>query len=252
MSRKSIISLLLILTVASVFSLNSLAVAQSSGKAADDPARPVIAGEALPQAELTGTLVITGTVTVNGNVVQNGATITSGSIVATNGDSDAAIDLGPLGRINLRPSTEIKVSFTATSVDVELRRCGSMTQNVGKDITARVSVAKSEIMTVSSALGEVKVRGQQKMADRKSSPVEEVVILQDQSKTFDKVEEITSRGESAFSVNCGDSDRDAFIYAPYGWIALLGLSAGVALAVAGDDSTVVGPGPTQPATPVQP
>jgi hypothetical protein len=250
MGRKSIISLLLSFTVATVFSFRSFATTQAPGKAADETAKLAVAGEAQPQSDLTGTLVITGTVLVNGNVVQNGATVTSGSIVATNSDSDVAIDLGALGRINLRPSTEIKLTLSANRVEVELRRCGSMDQNLPKDVEGLVTVSTSQTMTVTSSLGEAKVRGRQVMTNNKTTPVEEVTVSQDQSKSFDKVESITAKGDAAFSVNCGDLDRAGYIFAPYGLLALLGLSAGVALAVAGDDSRI---GPSdQQATPVQP
>jgi hypothetical protein len=189
---------------------------------------------------------------VNGNVVQNGATVMSGSTITTNSDSDAALDLGALGRITLRPSTEIRLTMVGNKVEVELRRCGSLTQSVPKGVETRVTVSNSETMTVSSSLGEAKVRGRAVMTDRKTTPqLEDAAVLQDESKSFDKIEDISATGDATFSVNCADLDHaKAYVYSPYSWLVLLGLSAGVALGIqAGDNNSNIG----QPqATPVQP
>jgi hypothetical protein len=253
MCRKSIISLLLVITVATVFSFNSFATPQSSAKAVESTVTVAVATETLPQSDLTGTLVITGTVLVNGNVVQNGATVMSGSTVTTNGDSDAALDLGALGRINLRPSTEIRLILAPNKVEVELRRCGSITQSIPTGVETRLTISTSQMMTVSSSLGEVKVHGRAVINDKKITPQpEDVLVFQDESRSFDKIEEITAKGAATFSVNCGDLDRaSGAIYAPYGWLVLLGLSAGVALGIQAGDNNSAGPSQQQ-ATPLRP
>jgi hypothetical protein len=178
----------------------------------------------------------------------------SGSTVATNGDSDAALDLGTFGRINLRPATEIRLIFTGNKVEVELRRCGSLTQSLPTGIEGRVTVANSETMAVSSSLGKATVHGRLVMADKKTtSQTQDVVVLQGETKSFDKVEEITATGDATFSLNCGDLDRaGGFVYAPYGWLVLLGLSAGVALGIQAGDNGSSSPGQVQQATPVRP
>jgi hypothetical protein len=252
MCRKSIISLLLVCTVATVFSFNSFATPQSPVKTVDSPVTAAITTDTMPQSDLSGTLVITGTVFVNNNVVQNGATVMSGSTVATNGDSDAAIDLGALGRITLRPSTEIRLIMTGNKVEVELRRCGSLTQSVPTGVESRVTIATSQTMTVSSSLGEVKVHGRAVINNKKVTPQpEDIVVFQDESRSFDKIDDIVAKGNATFSLNCGDLDRASTIYSPYGWLVLLGLSAGVALGIqAGDNNSRSGP--SQSATPVRP
>src|SRR6185503_1898477 len=136
-------------------------------KAVNNPVKVAVATDITPQGDATGTLVITGTVSVNGNVVQNGATVMSGSTVATNSDSDAAIDLGTLGRITLRPSTEIRLTMIGNKVEIELRRCGSLTQSIPTGVDTRVTVSNSETMVVSSSLGTAKVHGRAVMTDRK-------------------------------------------------------------------------------------
>jgi hypothetical protein len=237
MCRKSIISLLLVFTVATVFSLNSFAAPQSPTKVADDSVKVASANDPMPQSYPTGMLTGTGTLLVNGNAVQSGATVVSGSIVATDVNSDAVLDLGVLGRINLRPSTEIRIVLSANRSEVELRRCGSMTQSVPTGVTTRVTVSTSQMMTVASNVGEATVRGQ---LAGKTAKIEDTVILQGESKSFDKIEEITASGEATFTINCGDQDRagGAYVYSPYGFLVLLGLAAGVALGIhIGDNNT---------------
>jgi hypothetical protein len=236
MCRKSIISLLLVFTVATVFSLNSFAAPQSSTKAGDDSVKVASANDTVPQNYPTGILTGTGSLYVNGNAVQSGATVVSGSIVATDVNSDAVLDLGALGRINLRPSTEIRIVLSANRSEVELRRCGSMTQSVPTGVTTRVTVSTSQTITVASSVGEATVRGQ---LAGKSSKIEEVVVKQGESQSFDKIEEITASGEATFTLSCDDQDpAGAFIFSPYGLLVLLGLAGGIALGVQlGDDNT---------------
>jgi hypothetical protein len=258
MCRKSIISLLLVFTVATVFSLNSFAAPQLPTKVADDSLKVALANDPMPQSYPTGMLTGTGTLLVNGNAVQSGATVVSGSIVATDVNSDAVLDLGALGRINLRPSTEIRIVLSANRSEVELRRCGSMTQSVPTGVTTRVTVSTSQMMTVASSSGEVTVRGQVVTGDKgQTSKLEDSAVLQGESKSFDKVEEIIANGEATFTINCGDQDRaggggggGAYVYSPYGFLVLLGLAAGVALGIHIGDNPGSRPGPSQ-VTPVQ-
>lgn len=238
MCRKSIISLLLVFTVATVFSFNSFAAPQSLAKAADETAKIASVNNTLPQSDLTGTLTGTGTMYVNGNVVQSGATVISGSIVATDANSEAVLDLGALGRINLRPGTEIKILLAANQSEVELRRCGSMTQTVPSGVKTRVIISTSQMMTVASSLGEATLRGRVAMGDKgAASKVDNIVVPQGESKSFDTVEEITANGEATFTLNCSDQQYaggvsgDTYIYTPYGWLVLFGLAAGIALGI---------------------
>jgi hypothetical protein len=250
MRRRSIISLLLVFTVATVFSFNSFAAPQSLAKTADAGVKVVTANEPMPQGDLTGTLTGRGTLLVNGNVVPSGATILNGSVVATDANSEAVIDLGALGRINLHPSTEIRILLSPNKSEVELRRCGSLTQSVPAGVLARVTTSTSQLYTVAASVGEATVRGKVRKGNQGS---EDTLVQQGESKSFDSFEEITANGEAAFTINCGDQDYagGGFITSPYGWLVLLGLSAGVILGIHVGDNPSTRPGPPPQVSPIQ-
>jgi hypothetical protein len=246
MRRKSIISLLLMVTMATVFSFNSLAARQPSTPLAEDPkVITPVSNEAAGQGDLTGTLTGTGTLMVNGNVVQNGATVINGSTVATDAYSDAVLDLGALGRIKLRPGTEIRLRLSPARCEVELTRCGSMTQSVPKGVTAVVKPSVLQIMQVALTTGEARVRGQVVIEDKGTAPantvnakIADVTVIQDESRSFDKIEEITA-SDATFTINCcecGEVAKAGASYWPYGWIVLLGSATGIALGLGLEDS----------------
>ncbi|MBI3650436.1 MAG: hypothetical protein HY231_05245 [Acidobacteria bacterium] len=251
MCRKSILSLLLVITITTAFTFTVFAAPQQPNKLADDTkaATPTSAPtEAAPQSDLSGTLTGTGTLMVNGNIVQSGATVLNGSTVATDAYSDAVLDLGALGRLKLRPGTQIRLQLAARRCEIELQRCGSLTQTIPQNVTAVVKTSVTQMMQVASTRGEAKVRGQV-VIDDKGTPantttakIEDVTVIQDESRSFDKLEELTATGEATFTVNCCECGEvakagGAFVYAPYSWLALLGAAAGVALGIAQGDTT---------------
>ena len=65
-----------------------------------------------PSAELT----ISGTVTVNGESMVSGGTMFSDSIITTAERSSATVNLSKLGRVDLSPSSNLKLSFTEKSI----------------------------------------------------------------------------------------------------------------------------------------
>jgi len=64
----------------------------------------------------SGELSVSGQVTVNGQSAISGATIFSDSTVATAANSSAVVSLGKLGRIELLPSSSVKLSFTDSGI----------------------------------------------------------------------------------------------------------------------------------------
>ena len=64
----------------------------------------------------SGELSVSGQVTVNGQSAISGATVFPDSTVATAENSSATITLGKLGRIELLPSSSMKISFNETSI----------------------------------------------------------------------------------------------------------------------------------------
>jgi ferric-dicitrate binding protein FerR (iron transport regulator) len=65
-----------------------------------------------PSAELT----ISGQVTVNGENMVSGGTVFSDSIITTAERSNATVNLSKLGRVDLSPSSNLKLSFTDKSI----------------------------------------------------------------------------------------------------------------------------------------
>jgi hypothetical protein len=65
-----------------------------------------------PSAELS----VSGQVTVNGEKALTGGTLFSDSIIATSEKSNAIVNLSKLGRVELAPSTGLKLSFNDKSV----------------------------------------------------------------------------------------------------------------------------------------
>jgi len=142
---RAAISLALTLAVASVFALSSFAAstsreAASAGRLDDMPSAPA------------GKLMGTGHFTIDGEEAQPGASVLSGSTIATGTDGNAVVDLGSLGRIELRPNTKIKVTFANNSVSVSLDHAGSMAQSLPTGVAgqlilqgARLSVVRGEV-----------------------------------------------------------------------------------------------------------
>jgi len=101
----------------------------------------------------SGELSVTGDVSVNGQKVTSGGTIFSGSAVVTAKDSSATVSLGKLGRIELSPSTSIKLSFADNAI-VGLLDSGR----------ARVSTPEGVSVNITTKDGSVVVDGKQATA----------------------------------------------------------------------------------------
>src|SRR5437763_14932825 len=68
------------------------------------------------QAGVSGELSVSGQVTINGQAAISGATVFSDSVVATGANSSATVSLGKLGRVELMPSSSIKLSFSESNI----------------------------------------------------------------------------------------------------------------------------------------
>lgn len=229
MRLRSATSLLLAIAVMIFFSARSFAA----------PELPT--GSILPSQggmAFVGTLTATGHVTVNGNEARTGATILNGSLVATGPDGDAMIDLGPLGRIQLRPDTEIKLILAPNSCQVEIVRCGSMTQTVPQGVSAQARKMEPGLMEVAVLPGEAQVN---------SVKAEEgTVIRTGENRVFHHFESVTAKGESTFTLNCCDCEIAAGGFIWPGWpgiLAIVGAGLGIGIGIdVGDED----PSPTQP------
>ena len=146
---RAAISLALTLAVASVFALSSFAASTSreaatAGRLDDMSSAPA------------GKLMGTGHFTIDGEEAQPGASVLSGSTVATGQDGNAVVDLGSLGRIELRPNTTIKVAFANNSVSVNLDRAGSMAQSLPTGVAGQL-ILQGESARLRVVRGEVEV-----------------------------------------------------------------------------------------------
>jgi len=119
---RAAISIVVIMAVCTVFTLNSFATPESINPG----------GESFPPPDCSGTLTVkSGQVTINGNAAQTGATILTGSVIATNSNGKAIVDLGALGRIEIGDKTTVtlicaanllEIRTTCSKTDVEVRR----------------------------------------------------------------------------------------------------------------------------------
>lgn len=228
MRFRSTTSFLLAITVVLFFSARSFA-APTLPNAPDDGSKGA--------APIVGTLTITGTVAVNGNEARTGATILSGSRVATGADGDAVIDLGTLGRIQLRPDTEVKLILSPNNCQVEIIRCGSMTQTVPPGVSAQATKMEPGLMEVAVLPGEATVN---------SVKTEDgVVVKTGENRVFHEFESVTVKGDTVFTLNCCDCEFVAGGFIWPGWFSLLaiaGAGTGIAIGIGFDED----PSPTQP------
>ena len=148
---RAAMSAALTLVLASVFAFSSFAASNARETESREPAASTLDDlSGMPAGKLTGT----GRFTIDGEEAQPGASVLSGSTIATGPDGLAAIDLGSLGRIELRPNTTIRLAFAGNAVSVSLDNAGSMVQSLPAGVKgqvmlqgkrARVSVVRGEV-----------------------------------------------------------------------------------------------------------
>ena len=189
---RAVASVALAFVVASVFSLSSFAASTRKGPTGGNVGGRV--GKTLHDAP-AGRLVGTGQITIDGDEARSGATVLSGSIIATGTDGNAAIDLGPLGRLELQPNTTITLMFTPSSVQVRMNGGGLTAHTLPGGVTCRVTLL-SKYNKVMVASGAVKV----------DSVGTEKLLASGQESHFMFGAEATTTGESVFTAE-SESDR---------------------------------------------
>ena len=210
---KGSVSLLLSLTMAIVFSASSLAAPniQQTGSETVPAASSAqnltgaVAGTSLLPA-LTGQLTVkTGKkVTVDGNNAETGATILSGSRLTTSNDEVAIVDLGDLGRIEIRDDTSVVITFAPGMVHIK-SDCDR----------TRIEVTRGEVDVKQPTV-------QVLLANNKGTDKED-------DETYGGAVEATTNGATDFIVDCRGK-KGAFIWA--GWWGVAGLvGVGAAIAV---------------------
>ncbi|HKP87352.1 MAG TPA: hypothetical protein VJZ26_14705 [Blastocatellia bacterium] len=188
---RAAISSALALVLASVFALSSFAASNARQPASRETAASSLDDlSSAPAGKLTGT----GRFTIDGEEAQSGASVLSGSTVATGPGSLATIDLGSLGRIELRPNTTIRLAFAGNAVSVSLDNAGSIAQSLPAGVTGQVML-QGKRAKVSVARGEVAV----------TSIGNSRMLRTGEESMFENAAEVTSRGEAVFLASGSES-----------------------------------------------
>jgi hypothetical protein len=128
------ISLVLVLAVATLFTLRSFAAPEVTKPGVPNPAQ-----------DCTGSLTVkAGQVTINGNAAQTGATVLTGSIITTSSNGKAIIDLGALGRVEIGDNTT--ATLTCAAALLEIRTNCARTEVEVRRGTVDVRSPKSETL----------------------------------------------------------------------------------------------------------
>ncbi len=93
-------------------------------------------------------LKVEGQVSVNGTAAISGATVFSDSTVTTAARSSAVVSLGKLGRVEVLPSTTMKLSFADPSVTVGMLDAGRVRISSSSNVTSKVTTRDGEVVSV--------------------------------------------------------------------------------------------------------
>jgi len=75
---------------------------------------------AAPGTKASGELSVSGQVTVNGQKVISGGTLFTDSTISTAEQSTASVSIGKMGRIELAPNSNLRLSFAGNSINAML------------------------------------------------------------------------------------------------------------------------------------
>jgi hypothetical protein len=188
---KAIISGVVAVAVATVFSLSSFAA-----PTVDDIQAAGIVPASLVEQAGAGILVVTkGNVSINGNNMPTGATVLSASRIVTGSNGFAVIDLGPQGRIEIRDDSTVILTYAPGMVHIK------------------------------SECDRVKIEVTRGQVDVKSPETKAIVAGEDE--TYDNSVEATTNGSTDLIIDCGNR-APAYILA--GWWGVAGLVA-IAVAI---------------------
>ena len=116
---------------------------------------------AAPGAKASGELSVTGQVTVNGQKMISGGTIFSDSTISTAAQSSASVNISKVGRVELAPNSNLRISFSEKSIVAMLETgsaqvstlAGTMVNLTTKDGTVVVDGSQATSFTVSASRG---------------------------------------------------------------------------------------------------
>ena len=243
---RAAISLTLALVVMSVFTFSAFAASKRGegppGKNSFEPA-----GKTLADAPV-GKLIGTGRFSIDGDEVPSGTTVLSGSVIATGPNGNATIDLGPLGRIELRPNTTVTLVLSSNSVHVDMSGDGSMAQWLPSGVEGQVRTSAQVRFLVTRGQAEVKsAQKTQKLsageAGTFNEPAEAVasgdaVLIAESGRSKDKAGTASTTSAPSRTVSAG----------PAGVALLTGLAGAVAWGVVANRNDHVTSTPPKPST----
>ena len=120
---------------------------------------------AAPGAKASGELSVSGQVTVNGQRAISGGTVFSDSTISTAAQSSASVNISKVGRVELAPNSNLRLSFAADSITAMLETgsaqvstlTGTTVNLTTKDGTVIVDGTQPTTFTVSASRGRTHV-----------------------------------------------------------------------------------------------
>lgn len=100
---------------------------------------------AAPGAKASGELSVSGQVTVNGQKVISGGTLFSDSTISTADQSTASVSLGKMGRVELSPNSNLRITFTETSINAMLET-GSASVSTVAGVSVNISTKDGAVV----------------------------------------------------------------------------------------------------------
>jgi ferric-dicitrate binding protein FerR (iron transport regulator) len=131
---------------------------------------------AAPGAKASGELSVSGQVTVNGQKVISGGTIFTDSTISTAAQSSASVSISKVGRVELAPNSNLRLSFADNSISAMLETGSAQVSTVTgttvnlttKDGTVVVDGTQATTFTVSASRGRTSVSTLSGMAQFKT------------------------------------------------------------------------------------
>src|SRR5690349_23300513 len=116
---------------------------------------------AAPGAKASGELSVSGQVTVNGQKVISGGTVFTDSTISTAAQSSASVNISKVGRVELSPNSNLRLSFAENSITALLETgsasvstlAGTTVNLTTKDGTVVVDGSQPTSFTVSASRG---------------------------------------------------------------------------------------------------
>src|SRR5688500_2180378 len=128
---------------------------------------------AAPGAKASGELSVTGQVTVNSKKVISGGTVFSDSTISTAAQSSASVNISKVGRVELAPNSNLRLSFAENSITAMLETVSAQVSTLAgttvnlttKDGTVLVDGTQASTFTVSAFRGRTSVATQTGVAE---------------------------------------------------------------------------------------